>query len=272
MSNDKPVVSVIVPCYNQGEYVQETLESVRVQTYPNLECIIVNDGSTDNSLQEVQTFCLKDDRFRCFDKKNEGVSAARNFAISHSRGDFILPLDADDKIAPTYLEEALKIFSEDPSVKLVYSGTYLFGAQNKVFDLPEYSYQILLGRNHIVCTAMYRKSDFLKTGGYNKNMVNGWEDWDFWLSLLTRDDKVIRIKKELFYYRIKRTSRTSDANSHFRQLRKQIWDNHRDVYANNFLDPTECEEYRRIKESLEYKLGCKLLNTLRKILRFLKLR
>ena len=120
MSNDKPVVSVIVPCYNQGEYVQETLESVRVQTYPNLECIIVNDGSTDNSLQEVQTFCLKDDRFRCFDKKNEGVSAARNFAISQSRGDFILPLDADDKIAPTYLEEALKIFSEDPSVKLVY--------------------------------------------------------------------------------------------------------------------------------------------------------
>ena len=261
-----PLVSIIVPCYNQGRYVRETLESVKNQTFSNFECIIVNDGSTDNSLDEIRIFCETDERFACYDKKNEGVAIARNYAIAHSRGEFILPLDADDKIAPSFLQETIVVIKNDPTIKLVYTGTRYFGEINKHYSLPQYDFELLLCRNHIVCTALFRRSDFVMTGGYNPNMKNGYEDWDFWLSFLSPEDKVYQISQDLFYYRIKKKSRNVNANLNFSVLRKQLWQNHRDLYASHFVDPVKCEEYRLLSNSMEYRLGKMLLYPIRKIL------
>lgn len=267
--NIYPQVSVIVPCYNQGKYVREALESVKNQTFFDLECIIVNDGSTDNSLEEIQDFCKSDNRFIYYDKQNEGVAVARNYAITHSRGRFILPLDADDKIAPEFIQEAVDVFNCRPNVKLVYSKVLLFGYVNREFKLPEYDYSRLLCSNHIVCTAMYRRSDYNNTDGYNPNLI-GWEDWDFWLSLLKPDDIVYRIDKFLFYYRIKKSSRNSNADKSISQIRKQIWENHKYLYSETYMDPTLCEEYRRVVDSYEYKVGLLLLKPFRFILSFLR--
>lgn len=266
---DGPLISVIVPCYNQEMYVCETLISVQKQTYSNFECIIVNDGSMDNSLDQIQKFCKEDSRFIWYDKKNEGVSVARNFGIANSHGEYILPLDADDIIAPEYLEETLSIFLLHPEFKLVYSQTRLFGKISGSFDLPLYDYYRLLHRNHIVCTALFRKADFDRTSGYNPNMKEGLEDWDFWLTFLQPTDLVFRIDKPLFFYRIKSRSRNKDARANFRKLRRQIWQNHRDIYAQNFLDPSLSEEYRLLEESREYQLGKVLLYPIRFILDFL---
>lgn len=263
----EPLVSVIVPCYNQGKYIFEALESVQRQTFPNFECIIINDGSTDDSLEIAQKFCRNDSRFICYDKKNEGVSIARNYGISHSHGIYILPLDADDKIDPKYLDEALSVFRSNPEVKLVYSNTRLFGKINADFDLPPYDYNRLIHRNHIVCTALFRRCDFDKTNGYNPNMREGLEDWDFWLSFLQPSDVVYKIDKFLFLYRKKSKSRNIDARANLRKLRYQIWQNHRDVYAQNFLDPSLSEEYRLLEESREYRLGKVILTPIRKLLK-----
>lgn len=224
-----PLVSVIVPCYNQGKYVNDALSSVRNQTYTNIECVIVNDGSTDNSLDEIKNFCKTDDRFFYYDKNNEGVAIARNYAISHSHGELILPLDADDKIAPDYIQEAVGIFRTRPDVKLVYSKVLYFGDVNGEFKRPEYNYSRLIRSNLIVCTAMYRRSDYIKTDGYNPNL-KGLEDWDFWLCLLGQGDVVYRINKFLFYYRIKESSRNVNANKSYIKIKRQIWENHMHLF------------------------------------------
>ena len=101
--NSSPLVSIIIPCYNQAKFLQETLQSVNHQTYSNWECIIINDGSPDNTEEIALEWCYKDVRFKYFKKENGGLSSARNFGILHARGDLILPLDADDKISKNYL-------------------------------------------------------------------------------------------------------------------------------------------------------------------------
>ena len=263
--NNNPLVSVIVPCFNQGKYVKEALLSVKNQTFANIECVIVNDGSTDNSLEEIRDFCKEDNRFFFYDKENEGVAIARNYAIAHSHGEFILPLDADDKIAPEYIQAAVDVFNSRPDVKLVYSKVLLFGYVNREFKLPEYDYSRLLCSNHIVCTAMYRRIDYNQTDGYNPNL-KGWEDWDFWLCLLKPDDVVYRIDDFLFYYRIKKSSRNVIADKSISQIRRQIWENHKHLYSETYMDPTMCEEYRKVVDSYEYRVGVLLLKPIRFVL------
>lgn len=99
----KGLVSVIMPCYNQGCYLSEALESVINQTYSDWECIIIDDGSTDSSEEIAKEYCQKDGRIRYIYQDNAGVIAARNNAIAASSGEYILPLDADDSISTVYL-------------------------------------------------------------------------------------------------------------------------------------------------------------------------
>ena len=260
---NSPQVSVIVPCYNQEKYVKDTLESVQRQTYPNFECIIINDGSTDNSLDVVRKFCMGDKRFVCYDKNNEGVSIARNYGIAHSNGQYILPLDADDVIEPEYLQATVGVLDANPDIKLVYTDTCFFWKRKGKQALPPYSFERMLCENLINCTALYRRCDFDKTTGYNPNMSSGLEDWDFWLSLLSPSDKVYKIEKVLFYYRIKGRSRNVNATISLSSLRKQLWANHKNYYGPYFVDPQQCIEYKLISKSREYVLGKFLLKPIR---------
>ena len=253
--NKKPLVSVIVPCFNQGKFIIETLESVSKQTFTNFECIVVNDGSTDDSLVKMKSFCEDDPRFHYIDKFNEGVSVARNTAIRQSRGKYILPLDADDKIADTYLEKTVAYIEAHPEVKLVCTNTRLFGAKKTDYELPEYEYRREICRNVLVCTALFRKKDFDKTPGYNPQMVKGLEDWDFWLSFLKEEDIVHRIDEYLFFYRMKYDSRNRNSFKSYARIRQEIWENHKDIYANYFFNPVESDEYQTLLNSKEYKIG-----------------
>lgn len=107
-----PLVSIIVPCYNQAQYLPEALQTVLEQTYQNWECIIVNDGSPDNTELVAKEWLAKDSRFKYIYKENGGLSSARNVGIENSKGEFILPLDADDKISNNYLEECVLKFKK----------------------------------------------------------------------------------------------------------------------------------------------------------------
>ena len=113
------IISVIIPCYNQAGYLPETLESLFQQTYPYWEAIIVNDGSPDDTEKIALEYVGKDQRVHYVYKENGGLSSARNKGIECARGEFILPLDADDIIKPEYIEKALKAFEQNPQIKLL---------------------------------------------------------------------------------------------------------------------------------------------------------
>ncbi len=223
-------VSIIVPCYNQAEYLGETLNSVIKQSYPNWECIIVNDGSSDNSEQIALEYCKKDNRFKYLFQSNQGPSTARNNGIAQTSGEFILPLDGDDIIGETYIEKCVKHFQSHPQTKLVYCKAQFLGTMQGLWNLPEYNYKDFIWRNCIFNSAMFRRVDYNKTQGYNPNMCFGLEDWDFWLSLLQEHDCVYRIPEAIFFYRRKDDSRDSTAHLHLSEMQEQIVLNHPKIY------------------------------------------
>lgn len=209
------IVSIIVPCYNQAQYLDEALQSVLEQNYPNWECIIVNDGSPDHTFEVAQKWLYKDSRFQYIYKKNGGLSSARNLGISQAIGEFILPLDADDKIAVNYVSLAIEAFEKDSSLTIVYCKAEKFGDETGSWDLPSFSLFNLAHKNMIFCSAFFKKKDWELVGGYDINMIYGLEDWELWISILKNGGGVKCLDEVGFYYRIK-------SNSMVRQLNKEI--------------------------------------------------
>lgn len=258
-----PLVSVIVPCYNQAIYLPEALQSVLDQDYPHWECIIVNDGSPDNTDEVAKEWTEKDKRFKYFHKENGGLSDTRNYGIEKATGTYILPLDADDRISANYIKEALKVFETNPQTKLVYSNLVLFGNQNKKLTTSGFQYEKLLTENQIFCSGIFQKNDFLQTSGYNTNMKGGYEDWDFWLSLLKPDDIVVKLDEFHFFYRIKDESmRISIEHEKNERLILQIFKNHIPLfleYLNPIRDRIDADTYKKELRwhynTKEYKLG-----------------
>ena len=223
-----PVFSIVVPCYNQDKYLKECLESVSIQSFENWECIIVDDGSTDNSKTIALEFVNKDNRFIYKYKENAGLASTRNFGINIARGKYILPLDGDDKIGTEYLFEAMQIFNKTPETKLVYCKASYFGSINEYWDLPIFDYKLFLFQNCIFCAAIFKKSDYLLTTGYDVNMIYGYEDWEFWLQLIQKNDIVHRIDSIQFYYRQREDSMISFVKNkeNLKKMLNYIFDKH----------------------------------------------
>lgn len=201
-----PLVSVIVPCYNQAQYLDECLQSVLEQTYENWECIIVNDESPDNTEKIVKQWLNRDLRFKYVFKENGGLSSARNSGISIARGEFILPLDADDKIGKNYLKLGISEFLNDEFLKVVYCRAEKFGIENGEWILKDFSLKLLAKDNMIFCSALYRKKDWELVMGYDANMIYGLEDWEFWIAILKNGGGVKKLNYLGFFYRIKTKS------------------------------------------------------------------
>lgn len=230
-----PKISVIIPCYNQGQYLEEAIQSVLNQTFKDLEIIVVNDGSTDQETIEIlNNFNMP--KTKIIHTTNQKLAMARNNGIKEAKGQYILPLDCDDKIGERYLELANDILDNNPETGIVYCRAEFFGAREEEWILPPYNFPNMLLYNHIFCTALYRKSDWEKVGGYNPNMTDAYEDWDFWLSLISLGIKVHRLDETLFYYR-----QHDNGSSMLGQLRinkfvamkQQVLENHRQLYVEN---------------------------------------
>jgi len=229
-----PRVTVAIPCFNHGVFLPETLDSVAVQTFDDYEIIIVNDGSTDEA---TLTFlnALNQPKTRVITTANRGLSAARNRAITEALGEYVLPLDADDRIAPTYLEKAISILDVQPDVVLVYSDQTMFGEKEGSLALPDYDRRRLLVENLIHASAVFRKSAWQEIGGYCESMVHGWEDWEFWINMSRLNMKVVKLPEPLFFYRV----RSSSMNHSLRFFKKLamflliVW-RHKYLYFRNF--------------------------------------
>ena len=225
-------VSVIIPCYNDGEFLDDAVHSALQQTYRNIEIVIVDDGSTDQFTLSLLAKS-KWERTRIIRQENRGVSAARNAGISAAKGEFILPLDADDLIDPTYVEKALTVFARKPKAGIVYCRAQRFGLENREWDLPKFNLGAMLLGNIIFCTAFYRKSDWERVGGYCEDLV-AYGDYDLWLKLISLGVDVHQIDELLFQYRIKESSMTTtfltDEKTQISE-HARIFQNNKDLYA-----------------------------------------
>lgn len=201
-----PKVSIIVPCYNQAQYLDECLQSVLLQSFEEWECIIVNDGSPDNTESIALTWTAKDKRFKYLSKENGGLSSARNAGIELACGEFILPLDADDRIGVNYSSKAVKAFIDFSDLKVVYCKAEKFGEEQGTWNLAPFSRRDLIDYNMLFCSAFYRKTEWKRVGGYDESMVHGYEDWEFWIAILKNGGEVLCIDYVGFYYRIKKDS------------------------------------------------------------------
>lgn len=235
-----PLVSVIIPCYNQSQYLSEAIDSLLMQTYQHWEAFIVNDGSFDKTEEVALDYVRKDYRIKYISKENGGLSSARNAGAKLAVGEFLLPLDADDVIKPEYMEMAIGAFNGNPQLKLVYCQGFLFGAKTGLWEGICYRgyKKLLIGKSSIFCSAFFRKSDWEKIGGYDENMRKGHEDWEFFIRLLKGEGLVYQIPLPLFYYRIKESSMITMATQ--KEIKAEtsfyMYSKHRTIYSSYFGD------------------------------------
>ncbi len=200
----QPLVSVIIPAYNAGSFIPQTLDSVLSQTYKNIEVIVVDDGSQDQTPQLVQSIAERDDRVLLFRQTNKGVAAARNSAIERSRGEYIAPIDADDIWHPQKIEKQVQcVLQGVPSVGLVYSWWINVDEEGSIiYSAPKWRvegevYEELISLNFVgnASVPLIRRACIEHVGGYNSRLRErggqGCEDWD--LSLRIAEHYQLRV-------------------------------------------------------------------------------
>lgn len=229
-------VSVIMPCYNDGKYIMEAIDSIVKQTYQNWELIIVDDGSDDEETKRIINE-IQNPKIKVFHTEHLRPAGARNYGIQKAEGTYILPVDSDDRIHEEYMEKAVKLIESNPRIGVVYCKAELFGEKSGSWNLPDYSFKHMLLDNIVFVTALFYKSDWEKVGGFNTSMAQGMEDYDFWLSILGLEREICQIPEALFYYRIKPVSRTTNFQDNCVQVQntyQQIYYNHKEFYQKHY--------------------------------------
>ena len=252
-----PLISIIIPYYNCEKYIAETLASVEAQTYPNIEVILVNDGSSKASTAYIEALIQDKSYIQYLYQENKGLSSARNVGGKAAKGEFLLFLDADDKIYPQYLTKTVETFNSNPNYKVVYTKAELFDAQSGEWLLPVYTtFEKLLQGNVIYCTALHKRSDFIKLDGFDENLM-AYEDWDYWIRLLQDGGEVIRIDEVLFSYRKRNdgTSLTDNLKKNLTQNRgdwQKIYLKHSDLYMQYELGFFDLIRNQKKKKNWQY--------------------
>jgi glycosyltransferase involved in cell wall biosynthesis len=191
-----PLISVVVPAYNYAAYIGETIDSILAQTYRNIEIIIIDDGSTDNTAQVVQAY---GDQVRYVAKQNEGLSAARNTGTQHAQGEYIAYIDADDTLAPTFVEATLSALNAHPEAAFAYTQQRFFEAASGVTTFPPYNLEQLKQANNIPACILIR-ANVAKQHPYDPQF-KAWEDWDHNLLLAEHGLHGVLVNEPLINYR-----------------------------------------------------------------------
>ncbi len=254
-----PKISVIVPCYNQGIFLDTALKSVLNQSLQEWECIVVDDGSIDNSVDVAKSYVEKDRRFRYTYQENAGPSAARNKGVSLSSAPLIFFLDGDNLIHSEMLEIGVEYMERHQECTLFYTRANYFGTRQGEFVLRYTSYKDLLVENSIDCACIVRRKDFIRIGGFDENL-KGYEDWEFFIRLLYHNDTVYQCPRFLFLYRKtdEHNNVSFHACSHCDEITMYIYRKHIDKYEEYFGTPIHVtQEYHRLAKELDGILSSK---------------
>lgn len=259
-----PEISVIVPCYNQGVFLAEALDSLLSQTLQEWECIVVDDGSTDNSATVAKSYVARDERIRYVRQENAGPSAARNKGVALSSAPLIFFLDGDNLIHSELLAVGVGYMDGHPDCTLFYTRACYFGDRQGEFKLRYSSYKDLLVDNSIDCACIVRREDFSRAGGFDE-ALKGYEDWEFFIRLLYHNDNVHQDQRVLFKYRVSDNPTSVNLQAKARNAEKTMYiyrkhiDKYEEYFGNPFLVTHGFNRYQKelaaILASRTYKVG-----------------
>ena len=199
-ANDTPTVSIVVPCFNGGRFLDDLMASLSQQTLRDFEIVIVDDGSTDELT--LRKLAALEGQARVIRQENRGLPAARNAGIREARADIVFPLDCDDTVEPTFLAETVPTLQDaSPDVAMIVTHIRYVGAETRV--IPRYFNRFdLLFTNTSSNALVFRKEAWRAVGEYDETMRQGYEDWEFNLRLAEAGYHGIEVAKPLYNYRI----------------------------------------------------------------------
>jgi glycosyltransferase involved in cell wall biosynthesis len=227
-----PKITVVVPCHDLGQYLEEAVESVRAQTLQDLEIIVVDDGSTDPLTREVLQRLAG---VEVLLTNHRGPSAARNAGIRAARGEYICSVDADDRLEPDWLERAAAVLDADPDVTFVSHWIRTFGDEEWEQTPQRCDLLTLLDRNTLGCAALVRRQALLDADLFDEEM-HRFEDWDLWLRLVERGHRGVIIPRVLYHYRRRPGSLSRAFDTTHLQLFERLIHKHEDSYRRHLLE------------------------------------
>lgn len=211
-------VSIIIPCYNYGKYLDETIQSVLNQSVKAHEIIIVSDGAIDNSVEIAKKYPII-----VIEKENGGLASARNAGIKVATGKYIMSVDSDDILRPDCIKEHLKLAGDK---KIVTLGLMAFGSENYTAYPQKATIDKLLKTNVIYSNSLFPKQAWIDVGGFDESSVMrlGWEDREFWLRCLgCGHESVVGTYVGLLWRRHPSTMSDTSANPNAQKLQEYIY-------------------------------------------------
>ncbi len=232
----QPTVCVVIPCFNHAQFLEECLTSLLEQTHSGWEAIVVDDASDDAELVRQIIATLADPRIRYLrHDTNKGLAASRNSGFRASSGEFILPVDGDDKLEPDCLERLWAVISNDPSIDCVYPDVRMFGRQDGVLTFHGPPAGKMLTRKEDTLPgagALIRRGFWERIGGFDEShaLRYGQEDFEFWIRAHKNGCRAIRVPEPLYLYRHTHTSMHTAALLHQDQISRHIYNRHKDIF------------------------------------------
>jgi glycosyltransferase involved in cell wall biosynthesis len=234
--NTTAKVTIIIPCYNNASTIVQTLNSVMQQDYESIEIIIVNDGSSDNTDAVINEYMKLNKKYSIvfINQKNGGPSKARNTGADKANSPYLIFLDADDLLLPSFVSKCMVKIESDPDLNIIYTKGNYFGARSGEWNLPVFSIPVFIEANCIPVTALIRKKIFEKVGGFDEKL-NYTEDWELWIKIIKEFGGVFRIDESLFLYRKRsdKSSLTDNSKNIDEKSILYIYSKHYDFFSKN---------------------------------------
>ena len=254
-----PVISVIIPCYNQGPFLLDAIRSVFGQSFSEWEIIVVNDGSQDPRTVEIID-ALHLPRTRVLAQENRGLPAARNAGISIARGQYLIPLDADDELTGDFMAEMHRALETQPRAGFAHCWAQLFGDQNTVFATRPFNpYQQLLS-NGVIGAGLIRREAWEAVDGYDETMREGNEDWDLWLRMQKGGWGQVQLQAPLFRYRKHGASMSTSTEARFEDARLEMVKRHPELYKAEVVHELKAASYPAVSVLVDPRASIDLLD------------
>lgn len=214
-----PKISIIVPCYNLGSYLDGCLESIAAQDSDNVEYIFINDGSSDDTLQKLQFFCGNHEKYKLINQVNSGVSSARNAALKIARGEYVYLLDGDDRLTKDAVKRMIKYLNEYEPDILISDTKYIYSSRELIVKsglspgiyTPEQIFECI-NTFPTPPQKIYRRSILTANNiSFNKDLKLG-EVYDFTVRVLSFSKKILVVSDVFFYYMMRGSSATHKPN------------------------------------------------------------
>ena len=238
----QPLISILITCYNYGQYLMKAVDSAVNQSYKNIEIVIVNDGSTD---EYTNTLCrnIAQKNIKVIWQENMGLPGTRDVGIRQAKGEFILPLDADNILDPQFLEKTYTYLLNKPQIGFVYTWMQCFGETDEIRRHPDFDFKTLLDANYVDVCSLFRKRDWEKVAGFGKsNWINPFDDWHFFLKICELGLSGYCVKEPLLHYRVHLDSISHKAFLDYRMLLltlDKIYELHKKSYMQFDKDKNE---------------------------------